>query len=47
FSTKSEGMGLGLAIVKGILQSMNGSITFKSDPEKGTTFVIGLPVYTE
>jgi two-component system nitrogen regulation sensor histidine kinase NtrY len=47
FTTKSGGTGLGLAIVKGILQSMNGSITFKSDPEKGTTFTIGLPLYSD
>jgi len=45
FTTKTGGMGLGLAIVKGILQGMNGNITFKSTPGKGTSFCVNLPVY--
>jgi len=45
FTTKTGGMGLGLAIVKGILQGMNGNISFQSVPGTGTTFTITLPVY--
>jgi len=45
FTTKTSGTGLGLAIVKGILQGMNGNITFKSLPGEGTTFSVTLPVY--
>ena len=40
FTTKSAGMGLGLAIVKNIIDSLNGSISFKSEPNKGTKFSI-------
>ena len=42
FTTKSAGMGLGLAIVKNIIDSLNGTINFKSEPNKGTKFSITL-----
>ena len=42
FTTKSAGMGLGLAIVKNIIDSLNGNISFKSEPNKGTKFSITL-----
>ena len=42
FTTKSAGMGLGLAIVKNIIDSLNGTINFKSKPNKGTKFSITL-----
>jgi nitrogen fixation/metabolism regulation signal transduction histidine kinase len=45
FTTKSSGMGLGLAIVRSIIESFGGRIDFRSDPGKGTTFFIYLPVY--
>ena len=35
-------MGLGLAIVKNIIDSLNGSIDFRSTPEEGTLFYIHL-----
>ena len=35
-------MGLGLAIVKNIIDSLNGNISFKSVPNKGTKFSITL-----
>ena len=47
FTTKSAGMGLGLGIVKNIIKSHNGTITFVSTPNKGTTFTIVLPKMKE
>lgn len=44
FSTKSSGTGLGLAISKKIIDAHNGSITFYSKLDKGTTFSIELPI---
>lgn len=47
FTTKSSGMGLGLAIVKNIVENFSGSIWFETEINKGTTFYIEIPVYTE
>ncbi len=44
FTTKNSGMGLGLAIIKKIIENYNGSITFKSEEEKGTLFTVKLPI---
>ena len=43
FTTKSTGMGLGLAITKNIIELSGGAISFKTEPDKGTTFVVVLP----
>jgi signal transduction histidine kinase len=42
---KKEGLGLGLFLVKNILDTHKGNITVKSKKEKGTTFIIFLPLY--
>jgi signal transduction histidine kinase len=44
FTTKSSGMGLGLPMVKNIIETYNGTITFTSESNKGTTFIITLPI---
>ena len=46
FTTKPEkkGTGLGLSISYGIIQKHGGTIEVESEPEKGTTFTISLPV---
>lgn len=45
FTTKSGGMGLGLAMVKNIIQNAGGEITFESEENAGTTFIVALPAY--
>lgn len=45
FTTKGErGTGLGLAMAYGIIQRHGGSIDAESEPGKGSTFIIRLPV---
>ena len=43
FSTKSSGNGLGLAIVKRIVEAHQGTLTFTSTAEKGTTATVQFP----
>ncbi|WP_418512738.1 sensor histidine kinase [Corallibacter sp.] len=43
FTTKTSGMGLGLAMVKNIVETYNGSITFTTEKDKGTAFVVNFP----
>ena len=44
FTTKSDGSGIGLSIVYRIIQMHDGAIDVKSEPGRGTTMVIRLPV---
>jgi signal transduction histidine kinase len=46
FTTKKRGTGLGLAIVKQIVEKHGGSITVHSAPDKGTSFIVDLPLKT-
>lgn len=44
FTTKPEGVGLGLALVSKIVDEHNGRINVFSEPGRGTTFEITLPM---
>jgi signal transduction histidine kinase len=43
FTTKTSGMGLGLPMIKNIVETYNGSITFVSKEDEGTTFKVTFP----
>lgn len=43
FTTKSSGMGLGLAMVKNIVETYQGTITFVTQTDIGTTFTVAFP----
>jgi len=43
YTTKSNGTGLGLVNVKNIVRQHEGKISIKSEPGKGTMFVVELP----
>ena len=44
FTTRQEGSGIGLAMTFRIVQLHDGTIDFTSEPGKGTTFFIRLPI---
>ncbi len=44
FTTNRQGTGLGLAISHGIVSQHHGAMTVRSQPGKGTTFTVYLPV---
>jgi PAS domain S-box-containing protein len=43
-TTKPEGTGLGLAIVQQIVSDHHGTVTYVSEPEKGTAFTLSFPI---
>lgn len=47
FTTKPKGMGLGLPICKRFVEAHNGTITVSSIPDKGTKFLVKLPIKRE
>lgn len=44
FSRQNEGTGIGLAIVKSLVDMLNGTIQVKSELNKGSQFIIELPL---
>lgn len=46
FTTKTSGMGLGLGIIKKIIENYSGTITFESQPNVGTKFIVSFPIIT-
>jgi signal transduction histidine kinase len=44
FTTKPRGTGLGLSISKRLIEEHGGAIMVQSMPDRGTTFIISLPV---
>jgi len=45
FTTKSKGQGFGLAVVKKLVEALSGNISFETIPEKGTTFILEIPLW--
>ena len=43
FTTKPSGTGLGLFVSRQIVEEMGGVLTFRTEPGRGTTFLIRLP----
>jgi signal transduction histidine kinase len=44
FTTKEGGTGLGLSIVQGLLSQHQGEISIESEVNRGTTYIIRLPL---
>ncbi len=42
-TTKAKGQGFGLAVVKRITEGLGGTVSFESEVDKGTTFIVRLP----
>jgi signal transduction histidine kinase len=46
-TTKAEGTGLGLPVVQQLIAAHHGTLTYTSEPGRGTTFRITLPLAAE
>ena len=46
-TSTTQGNGLGLYITKQLIEKMNGSINFESEENKGTTFIVRVPIYNQ
>jgi PAS domain S-box-containing protein len=44
FNNNKDGKGLGLFLVKSHINALKGRINIESEPGKGTTFILGIPV---
>jgi signal transduction histidine kinase len=44
FTTKARGIGLGLVVVKNLTENNGGTVAVESEPGKGSTFVVTLPL---
>ena len=47
YARRYQGTGLGLALTKKIVELQRGSITVESEPSKGSTFTVSLPLTVE
>ncbi len=47
FSTKNFGVGLGVPIIKNIMEGHGGGVTYHSEPGRGTTVIMWLPLAGE
>jgi signal transduction histidine kinase len=47
FTTKNEGMGIGLSLVKSLTERHGGRIFWKTNPDRGVTFILQFPQYTK
>jgi signal transduction histidine kinase len=45
FTTKSGGMGMGLAIVESIVKNAGGNVHYETELNKGSVFIVELPLY--
>jgi len=47
FTSKSEGTGMGLSVAHGIISEHHGVIEVESEPGRGTTFFVYIPLFEE